>query len=313
MMKLKRSILVLLCLVVGFWGCNNDDDNNNREEVRDVEEVTLENDAAIIEYLQTHFYNYEDFSNPGEDFDFIVRLDTIAGENATKTPLIDQVVENNIVLQDRNDNDITFKYYHIEAFEGKGDGLTISDSAYARINGLLLDGTVFEEFTSVPTWFDFLGNRTVSNPGLIRGFSEGLAKFKAGLPAVDNGDGTFSVEDFGVGAFFIPSGLAYFNNPPNSVIPQYAPLIYTVQLYAVNEADHDRDSVPSYLEDIDGDRNPANDDSDEDRIPDYLDADDDNDGVLTRDEYDRNGDGIPDDTNGDGTPDYLDRETRIRS
>ncbi len=310
MMKSLRSIVVLLSLFIGFWSCNNDDDNNNEEEVRDVEEVTLENDAEIVEYLETHFYNYEEFQNPEPDFDFIVTLDTIAGENADKTPLMDQVITSTIVLQDSDDNDVMFKYYHIEAIEGLGGSLTISDSAYARINGLLLDGTVFEEFTSVPTWFDFLGNRTISNPGLIRGFSEGVSKFKGGLPPVDNGDGTFTVEGFGVGAFFIPSGLAYFNNPPIGIIPQYAPLIYTVQLYAVNEADHDRDSIPSSLEDLDGDRNPANDDSDGDNVPDYLDADDDNDGVLTIDEYDRDNDGIPDDTNGDGVPDYLDRETR---
>lgn len=310
MMKPVRSFAALLSLLLGLGACNNDDDNNNRQEVRDVKEVTLENDAAIVEYLETHFYNYEEFMSPPADFDYIIRFDTIAGENAGKTPLIQQVVESSLVLQDRQDNDITFKYYHIEAFEGQGDGLTISDSAYARINGLLLDGTVFEEFTAVPTWFDFLGNGTVSNPGLIRGFSEGVAKFKGGLPPVDNGDGTFSVEGFGVGAFFIPSGLAYFNNPPSGLIPQYAPLVYTVQLYAVNEADHDNDTIPSFMEDINGDGNPRNDDSDNDRIADYLDSDDDNDGVLTRDEYDRNNDGIPDDTNGDGIPDYLDRETR---
>ena len=29
---------------------------------------------------------------------------------------------------------------------------------------------------------------------------------------------------------------------------------------------------------------------------------------LTKDEYDVNGDGVPDDTDGDGTPDYLDND-----
>ncbi|XLS30360.1 FKBP-type peptidyl-prolyl cis-trans isomerase [Flavobacteriaceae bacterium M23B6Z8] len=311
MMKFERSILWILCATICLWSCNNDDDNNNREEVRDVAEVTLENDAEIVAYLETHFYNYEEFQNPDENFDFIIRFDTIAGENAGKTPLIDQVKDTTIILQDRNDNDINFKFYYFSARDGaEGQGLTISDSAYARINGLLLDGTEFEEFTSVPNWFDFLGNRTVSNPGLIRGFAEGLSKFKGGDVIIENEDGTFEVENFGVGAFIIPSGLAYFNNPPATIIPQYAPLIYTAQLYTVNEADHDRDTIPSRLEDVDGDGNPANDDSDDDRVPDYLDADDDNDGVLTRDEYDRDGDGIPDDSNGDGIPDYLDRETR---
>ena len=80
-----------------------------------------------------------------------------------------------------------------------------------------------------------------------------------------------------------------------------------------NEADHDRDGIPSILEDIDGDGNVKNDNTDEDQeqvfIPNYVDVDDDQDGTLTRDEIsDENGNIIipyPD-TDGDGTPDYLD-------
>src|SRR5690606_22158778 len=39
--------------------------------------------------------------------------------------------------------------------------------------------------------------------------------------------------------------------------------------------------IPSFLEDLDDDINPYNDDTDGDLFPDYLDADDDGDGVLT--------------------------------
>ena len=37
-----------------------------------------------------------------------------------------------------------------------------------------------------------------------------------------------------------------------------------------------------------------------------YDTDDDNDGVLTINELDKNEDGVIDDTDGDGIPDYLD-------
>ena len=40
-----------------------------------------------------------------------------------------------------------------------------------------------------------------------------------------------------------------------------------------------------------------------------YDVDDDNDGVLTKNELDKNDDGIIDDTDNDGIPDYLDNDS----
>ena len=87
--------------------------------------------------------------------------------------------------------------------------------------------------------------------------------------------------------------------------------------------DHDGDGIPSYLEDLDGDKIlfEQDDDFDGDGVPNYLDVDDDGDGVLTADEIevnDANEDGIITedeiiftDTNNDGTPDYLDPDIAI--
>jgi len=60
--------------------------------------------------------------------------------------------------------------------------------------------------------------------------------------------------------------------------------------------DLDRDKIPDYLEDLDEDGDPSNDDTDGDGTPDYLDFDDDNDGIPTREERrkDKDRDGIPD-------------------
>ena len=73
------------------------------------------------------------------------------------------------------------------------------------------------------------------------------------------------------------------------------------------DTDDDGDSIPTKDEDIDGDGDPQNDDTDEDQIPNYLDDDDDNDGILTIDE-DANGnlDLFDDDTDGDEIPNFLD-------
>jgi hypothetical protein len=72
------------------------------------------------------------------------------------------------------------------------------------------------------------------------------------------------------------------------------------------DPDDDGDSLLTKLEDVNRDRNLLHDDTDGDKTPNYLDADDDNDSVLTKDE-DANQDGNleNDDQEGDGLPDYL--------
>lgn len=81
----------------------------------------------------------------------------------------------------------------------------------------------------------------------------------------------------------------------------------TNAVITVTLVEDDNDGIPAALEDINGDGNLDNDDTDGDGIPNYLDADDDGDNVLTKDE-DLNGDGdfTNDDTDGDGIPNYLD-------
>ncbi|PTX61122.1 uncharacterized protein UPF0560 [Kordia periserrulae] len=73
--------------------------------------------------------------------------------------------------------------------------------------------------------------------------------------------------------------------------------------------DTDGDGVFDTFEDVNGDNNLDNDDTDDDGIPNYQDADDDGDGVNTADEdYDGDNDPTNEDSDGDGTPDYLDAE-----
>ena len=87
----------------------------------------------------------------------------------------------------------------------------------------------------------------------------------------------------------------------------------TVDLGALSSCtgfeDTDGDGVFDTFEDINGDNDLTNDDTDDDGIPNYQDADDDGDGVDTADEdYDGDNDPTNDDSDGDGTPDYLDTE-----
>ncbi len=73
------------------------------------------------------------------------------------------------------------------------------------------------------------------------------------------------------------------------------------------QGDEDQDSVFNIDEDLNGNGDYTDDDTDGDGTPNYLDNDDDGDGILTINE-DANGNGTPvdDDTDGDGIPDYLD-------
>jgi hypothetical protein len=73
------------------------------------------------------------------------------------------------------------------------------------------------------------------------------------------------------------------------------------------QGDEDSDSVLNMYEDLNGNGDYTDDDTDGDGTPNYLDTDDDGDGILTINE-DANGNGSPldDDTDGDGIPDYLD-------
>ena len=87
---------------------------------------------------------------------------------------------------------------------------------------------------------------------------------------------------------------------------------YTVNLTVLDcNNDYDLDTVPTALEDTNGDGNLANDDTDDDGIPNFLDNDDDGDMVLTSFEYvftNKNATTNLLDTDNDGKPNYLDND-----
>ncbi|MEJ2585864.1 MAG: hypothetical protein P8Z38_12825 [Robiginitalea sp.] len=305
-------------------GCGNDD-GLDVEVIppRDLAEVAAENDADLREYLQTHFYNYEDFSTPPADFDYKIVFDTIAGENAGKIPLIDQVASLQINVTNEelglaDQPDQLHTLYYLIAREGAENSPTVADSAFVTYRGSLLDGRDFDGSFTEPIWFD-LGRIQGPLQG-ARGFTEAMPFFKAAGIITVNPDGTISSLDGGVGAMFMPSGLGYFNAPPSSAIPSYSPLIFRIELFSVEESDHDGDGIPSIQEDLNGNGYLYDDNTDEETEREtpgaplranFLDQDDDGDFTPTREEIIINPDGsitFPD-TNGNGIPDYLDPST----
>jgi FKBP-type peptidyl-prolyl cis-trans isomerase len=267
--------------------------------LRDYEEQRTADNDSIISFLQSHYYNYEEYANAasGERVEFTI--DSLINAPG-KTPMIDQVEEHEVQIKDQDGNFITHTMYVIPNVRvGVGDSPTISDDVYITYKGMFLDGYSFDQ-SEQQIWF----------PGLstIQGFYELYPFIKRGTWEVDPETGLITYDGFGTAIAIMPSALGYYGSQSSPNGRQYAPLIFAVDLYTFTTADHDEDSVPTSEEDIDGNRHFTDDvdDTDGDGIPNYLDNDDDGDGILTIDEYDVDANGVADDSDGDGTPDFLD-------
>jgi hypothetical protein len=315
---IKYSCAIVLAFVV-LYACKKDDDGSGGDITvvppEDRGEQQIKDDAALQDYLRTHFYNYESFETPPDDFDYRIVIDTIAGDNSDKVPLKDQVIVKTV-----NFFEVDYKLYILKVQEGVGEKATIADSTAITYKGQLLNGNVFDSAVT-PVYFDLPG--VISSSGqlnnTIEGFRQGLVGFGGASDIEISSDGSFVFSnDHGVGALFIPSGLGYFSRGPGN--NSYEPLIFTLRVIQINKTDHDHDFLSSIDEDLNGNDNLYDDDTDEDGIPNYLDDDDDRDGTLTKDEItinDSNNDGIITldeitfyDDDGDGIKNHLDADDR---
>ncbi len=280
-MKMKLKYLLILILGIGIFSCS-DDDNSNEIDHDPVAQALID-DETLIEFLKTHYLTEEK---------------EIATIMNGETPLYDIVTTDEVEF-----NDIDYKMYYYVDQVGIGQQSTRNDSVQILYRGFMLDSTKFDQntsYTSSKSWFYL--------PQTIPGFRYGASYYKEG-EKVNYPDESFGYENTGNGVFFMPSGLAY-SYFGTATIPPNSPIYYFIDLGRVVEADADGDLVSNNDEDIDGDGDVTNDDTDGDLIPDYLDIDDDNDGIFTWLE-DADGDGDPrnDDSDGDGTPDYLDADS----
>lgn len=307
-MKIKISLLSLLLTAV-LLGCSSDDDSGNKVELRDRGEVEAENRATVENFLETHSFSViSDPSNPEYDK---IKFDSLSdGGN----PIMES---DKLKSKTYTQDDVSYKIYYLKIFEGAAESykLTPADRGILSFTTYSMSLDIADAVAQ-PSEANLPGGAN-SNP-FIRGATEGLTEFRGASNVMENDDGTLSFsDDYGIGAIFIPSGLAYYASPPlGSGIGEYEPIIFSFRLYKSIQADHDNDGIPSYLEDVNGDGYVRTDDTDNDGTPNYLDPDDDGDNILTADEIevnDANGDGIITedeidfiDTSGDGTPDYLD-------
>ncbi len=295
----------MIGLLLITTSCKKDDDIPAPPPPRDRGEEAIRAQAEIEEFLETHFYNYEDFQTDPENFK--IKFDTIAGDNASKTPLMEQV--DFVEVKDIIDTDVTYKLYYLNVRDGGGEKPHFSDYTINTYEGRLMNLDLFDS-SVIPVRFNLVDTPTSS--GIIRGLQQAIIQFRGASNVISNPDGTLTFENYGIGAVFIPSGLAYYQYPPpTGGLNAYDQLIFSFELFESEVADHDNDGIPSYMEDLNGDGFLLNDDTDGTGGANYLDDDDDGDGRLTKYEIEIDGNGnitFPD-VDGDGTPDYLDADS----
>jgi hypothetical protein len=311
---MKINILKLsLCLTVIasiFVSCKDDDETTTTFEVRDrTEQQVLDKDSILL-YLTTHYYN-SGFFETGENHkysDIIITelpIDEDTGEYlempdpADNTLLINAVETLTTTFEEAD-----YEYYILRLNQGSGSSPSFADEIRVKYEGSsVINGNVFDSRIT-PLDITLVGNG-FSSFGTIRAWQLVMPEFNSGM-FVGTDNGIVNYDDFGLGVMFVPSGLAYFGGSNTGIL--YDNLIFKFELLQMEELDHDNDGVPSYIEDLNGNSELSDDDTDEDLFPNYVDTDDDGDGIATINE-DLNNDGDPtNDIGANGIPNYLDPE-----
>lgn len=287
---MRKPILYFLPVMIAalvIFSCKKDDDDNQPEPI-DPAEQAIKDDKSLQDFFDTHYYI------PPQDGELFGKIDTITNG---ETPLnqMDGFGSKTIDV-----NDIDHKLYYLKLKEGAGDSITRYDSVFVKFRGFFLDSTKFEKSEITPAWrrlsggFDY--ERRRSFLGVYRGLKEGLPMFRAGENVSVEGE-PLRFENSGSGILFMPGGLGNISEGGFSF---YKPLIYFIEPVYTTASDYDNDGVPDSKEDIDGDGEVFNDDTDGDGIPDFADPDDDGDGIPTKDESKESTD-----PNNPDLPDYL--------
>lgn len=280
-MKSVLKLVLLVSLTLTFVGCPSDD-NGPTIVVRDRQEVYSENILEIENYLKTNYIelNANNDATVTKIPDAGVQTSiwnqySLDGGLTFPSITVKNDTRNNITTTGGSTDVVDYKIYYILLNEGGGTKPTSIDSTLVGYKGWNLSNVTFDENQS-GSWFSY----PEVNPS-ISGFRQVLQLIKTEASNVQNSDGSVTRVNFGNIIAFIPSGLGYFGTP-RSNIPAYSPTVFQIKLYDIKERDHDKDGILSKYEDLNGNNNYFDDDTDGDGIPDFLDQDDDGDGFLTK-------------------------------
>ena len=316
-MKFKLYIFLIAILLLGF-SCGDDDDDGVIEvpEADRTEQQVIDNDS-LVTFLQSHYVDVSLLTNNSTILLNEIEINQLPEDGELPNPNQNSLLIDMVETLTTTYFDVEYEYYILKINQGGSENSpNFSDKVRVSYEGTLMDDTVFDS-SSTPVDFDLTST--------IAGWGRVLPEYNNAEDFVINSDGTVTYNNPGIGIMFLPSGLGYYSAAAGSV-PVYSNLIFKFKVFQSEVNDHDFDNVPSHLEDLNGDYDLTNDDTDDDTFADFVDSDDDNDGTLTIDEdlepdsdltVDRDGDGDPtndigdgdptnDDTDGDGIPNYLD-------
>lgn len=231
---MKKVILTLFAIAVLGVSCKKDDDHEV-EPPRNRAEEAIAAQNEIEEFLSNYAYNYEEFENPSEDFDYRVVIDSIEA-GSDKTPLIEQVDYK--MVEDPYEPEVKYKLYYLKVAQGEGPAVADAEVVHITYETWRLRTGELLERTNSSQPKPFVLDNIYNNTGL----KEVLKEFNAADGYIENEDGTIVYEGYGIGAAFVPSGLAFYNNPPlGAPIGYYNQLIYTFQVKGVTEKEEEEE------------------------------------------------------------------------
>ena len=249
-------------------------------EERDRAEQQITDDSTLVAYLNTHYYNSSFFeSGSNHTYNDIIITELTEGETVPDghTLLFDAVGNDPITTTYL---DVEYKYYVLNLNQGGGGSPNFTDRIFMRYEGTSVNTDEVFDVVASPISLNLQSN-LISTSGVIKGWQLVIPDFNAAVDfAIVNG--FVNYVDYGLGVMFLPSGLGYFSGTNTGT--SYDNLLFKFELLRFEQEDHDGDGIPSFIEDINSDQEVTDDDTDEDGLPDFIDADDDGDGVATRDE-----------------------------
>jgi len=204
---MKKKLFFLVPVFLLFLQCKKED-TSPTYTIRDYSEQVIVDQDLLESYLKTHTYNYEDFNN---ESDVNIKLDTISNNNSSRLTLFEQAKIKTVDVTNSEGQVTSHNLYYIIAREGSNENPSVADSVYVSYDGTLIDGNTFDN-RKFPIWIDLANS--------LQGFREGVSELRTGK-FTENSNGTIDYSSFGVGLFFIPSGIGYFENI-SSGIPEYS-------------------------------------------------------------------------------------------